>query len=382
MLWFITLGCICLAKDFEYRFEYNFDTEVFDFLNNNLHGTKPARGTNNAVNTSYGLYLNGQTVQFPCSEVIKHNQFGLRLFVRYLQGFSGNISRELITLLNGNDQGLQFRQQSATETSNPKFELIHNLKAFFETSIQANGPYLLSKLYADMWYYFRIEAKKSKGQTTTYVLCINSVEVANIQVKKELGYDWSKCYLNGAKTTAIYYRFHYEDTFWTASCNTSSYPLSVNGTPCDYVCPSSTSRLCDVNSYNYDYDCRICTFGAYGCVTQGSPEIDWTDSCPPWPYTTTNCNNCYSGSIKDTNDYNCICPVYKESLYPLICSSNLYTATLPFVCSTLLTNSATAGDCELCFNNAYTLSPLCKCNPGYVDANGSATVVIDCVGNV
>jgi hypothetical protein len=131
------------GNEFEYSFWYNYDVQVYDWLGNGFHGQKPARGTSSAVNTPYGLYLNGQTVGLPpntqsTSDGMEANDsFNLRLIMRYLPGGTGSTQRELISLRsNKSGTRLQLRQQSASASSSPTFELEYSMGKTSSTRVE------------------------------------------------------------------------------------------------------------------------------------------------------------------------------------------------------------------------------------------------------
>jgi hypothetical protein len=130
------------ASTIDHRFWYNYNTQVYDWSGNTLHGTKPAIGGPTAVNTPYGLYLKEGEVSLYGSTGGKFNDanFNLQLFMRYLPGKPGTAAREILTFGKSTTISKQFRQQSAPATSSPVFEL--------ETSSgtsAASGSYALSK---------------------------------------------------------------------------------------------------------------------------------------------------------------------------------------------------------------------------------------------
>lgn len=142
----------CQGEEYiDYRLQYNYGTRVHDWSDKQNYGENSGFGTSQAIYTPYGLYLNQQVVKLPPNAirsqnfVVNENRIGFLMYFRYLQGTSGNLERELLTLYNSSNKGLQLRQKQASATSNPKFEVafvINNNNSVKEVST----TYSLSKL--------------------------------------------------------------------------------------------------------------------------------------------------------------------------------------------------------------------------------------------
>jgi hypothetical protein len=326
------------GKEFEYSFWYNYDVQVYDWLENGFHGQKPARGSSSAVNTPYGLYLNGQTVMLPpntqsSSTVMKNNDdFTLRLIMRYLPGVTGTTQREIISLSN-NASGtrLELRQQIASPNSSPIFELEYQIgKTLTTRATSAN--YALSKTYLGKWYYFQINAGKSGKTNTEIELCVNESQQVHYTEAGTFDYDWSKNTLGGSSTKGIYYWFMYTSEASTFGCGSSDYFVTTaSGSPCSYVCPSDDYHICNTDGVTFDYDCNNCASlcGNYGCI-QNNPETCWTASCPPNAMTDAGCTGCYAHSLDNSSDEashaqecKCASNYYRSAKYPLTCLRKL-----------------------------------------------------------
>jgi hypothetical protein len=138
------------AQVISYDFTYNYDVKVTDSSAFQCHGEKPSIGSSTAVNTPYGLYLNGGIVKLPqntqngaaCNSLtLSYSYFSVTMFVRYLAGIAGTYPRELFTIARGSNIRLQFRQRSQLETAAPEWEV----ESFFGTSTAVTG-YALSEL--------------------------------------------------------------------------------------------------------------------------------------------------------------------------------------------------------------------------------------------
>lgn len=320
-----------LYRIIEYKFKYNYNVVVTDTFSNSYHGVKPAIGTASAVNTPYGLYLDGETVYLPPnsssgsgnSNVFNiYNTATLNLFIRYLPGKTGSFERELFTLKN-TDLGitrLQLRQKAASESDSPVFELESNTGT---SATQTSGQYEICKVYLDKWFLFTISYKKNSYPTSTDLLfCINGDHVATQTfVGETFPRDFNSNYLNGANTRAIYYsfNFYYGDI---SECGTSFNYVSLfdNTGSCAYVCPSGSS-VCEVNSYNYDTNCESCDglCGNFGCVKKGLEC--YTATCPPSYLTNSNCNSCYANSYVKNGVCACKYGYEETSANPLTCVS-------------------------------------------------------------
>jgi hypothetical protein len=325
-------------NDIEYKLWYNYDIEVYDWQGKTFHGQKPARGTSVAVNTPYGLYLDGQTVVLPpnlksSSTIMKdHDDFTLRLIMRYIPGVPGIVSREIISLKKDSDIRLQLRQQSASETSSLTFELESSVGGTPFTQI-ATDSYAQSKTYLGKWYYFQISVERNEG-SISIKLCINDTQMISRTVSAGSNYDWSSNTLGGSNTKGIYYWFYFHDN-QSDSCNgsgdTSYFVTTARETPCSYVCPSSNYLICDTDGVTLDYECDNCSAscGNYGCV-QDSPSTCWTADCPPSGRTDELCARCYAGSLDNhssssahASECKCASDYYRSTKYPLTCLRKL-----------------------------------------------------------
>jgi len=105
-----------------HSFQYNYDTDVPDLSNSYYKekSKKPASGTSGAVNTPFGLYLDGLVVELPPNglnwgsddQIMNYsNDFSMTLFVRLLL-IDASLSRELLTLKNGEDILIRLRDIS------------------------------------------------------------------------------------------------------------------------------------------------------------------------------------------------------------------------------------------------------------------------------
>jgi hypothetical protein len=373
----ISLALQLSTGDIDYRFNYNYDTQVYDWEGNGFHGVKTAIGTSSAINTSYGLYLNGDTVKLPpnsasSSTTLKDNpSFKMRVFVRLLQGVPGTTTREIITFKSSSNTRLQLRQQSASETSSPTFEVVFMIGVQTYTEV-VSGSYALSKANADKWYYFKLSLE-DMGSSTLISVCVNNTGSISVSKDGHASYDWTDNYLGGFNTRGIYYRFIYTPAS-TGACTSSNEYFSPTalGNACSYVCPSSTLRLCDVDSYTYDTDCNDCSTscGNYGCL-ENSPLTCATSSCPAWPLTNSACKTCNLGTpmcSTEPVDSQCSCG---DSLYTT--SSSIYSA-----CSGIaVTTIAAANRCASCYANSSLSSESpgnCVCNAGTAEIRSTTSL--------
>jgi hypothetical protein len=332
-MWIIALFGACLGAFIDYRFYYNYDIQVYDWSGNNNHGVKPARGTSSAVNTPYGLYLDGLTVALPpnsqsSSTQMQSRDLRFKLLYRYLPGVQGTVPREILSLKNGSNIRLQLRQQSASEASSPTFELEYRVggTTFIETS---NASYSLSKANTGKWYFIRIQINSAES-TTNLELCINGIVSLSASKSGSFDNDWSTNYLGGVNTRAILYFLQIYSSLSSAYCSSTGYQ-SANGSPCSYMCPSVDYLSPDTDGVTLDYEGDDCASSChnYGCV-QDSPLTCWTDSCPPTARTDAACEACYPNTRDNSSDKaehapecKCNAGAYRALQYPLTCHRKL-----------------------------------------------------------
>lgn len=309
----------------EYKFYRNYNTIVNDSSGSN-DGVKPAPGTASAVNTPYGLYLDGQTVVMPpnseegsgSSNVFNsENDNTFNIFVRYLPGATGTFTREILTLKSSSQTRVQLRQKSASESAAPVFELLTTTTTNSADIVQSTS-YALSKVYSDKWYFFTVYYNRDDS-SVEICLCINSIQISKTTYNSALPKDSNNNYLNGANTKAIYYSFTLYDNNIGCGFEFDSQTIFDISGSCNYVCPHS-STICDVDSYNFDTTCVSCDSqcGNYGCVKY--TEVCYNDNCPVAYYSDTNCNNCYANSEKSSSSCACKTEYTASSTNPLTCT--------------------------------------------------------------
>jgi hypothetical protein len=122
----------------------------------------------------------------------------MSLFVRYLPGTTGTFPRELITFKStGGVTRLQLRQQSATETAAPTFELSVDFGSGATTI--TTGSYALSK-----WHFFVITLSSySQENDSELNMCVNGGSTPTVSNTHESTQDFTDNYLNGSNTKAI-----------------------------------------------------------------------------------------------------------------------------------------------------------------------------------
>jgi hypothetical protein len=354
------------ATNIRYDFSHNYDTQVDDLTASLNHGEKPAIGTATAVNTPYGLYLDGTTVKLPMNtyrttnaDIISRDDIAMSLFVRYLPGATGTFPRELITFKSsGGETRLQLRQQSANQSAAPKFELSVDFGSGATTI--TTGPLILSK-----WFFFaiRLESHSSDNDSDLY-MCVNGGSTLTVHNNHKSTQDFTDNYLNGSNTKAIYYAYRFDDT--DTDCSGFSSEFHTGGS---YVLYEGRGVPCDTDSYTYDASCADCTTlcGVYGCVNL-SISLCYNTSCPPGTVNDAFCLSCYANSQKTYGDNSCSCTTdYTQTdTNPLVCTST---------CSTVAADYA-ANNCPSCYANSYNDvgAGTCTCDAGYFNSGAPSVV--------
>jgi hypothetical protein len=342
-----------------YNFSNNYDTMVDDLSGNSNHGEKPAIGTATAVNTPYGLYLDGTTVKLPVNtyretnaHMVINDDISMSLFVRFIPGAPGTFPRELITFKNGGGvTRVQLRQQSAKETAAPTFELSAN---FGSVSTQTTGPYALSK-----WYFFAIS-----NRNFDLDMCVNGGSMLRVTSSNQSTMDFTDNYLNGSNTKAIYWSYNFIDD--NSDCSAFDSKFDTGGS---YVLYQGGGVPCDTDSYTYDASCADCTTlcGVYNCVNLPT-SLCYTTSCPLVTFNDANCLSCYPHSQKTSGANSCSCTAgfTQTGTNPLVCAST---------CSTVAADYA-ANNCPSCYTNSYNDAGAgtCTCNAGYFNSSPTSVV--------
>jgi hypothetical protein len=355
------------ATKIRYDFSHNYNTQVDDLTGSLNHGEKPAIGSTTAVNTPYGLYLDGTTVKLPVNtyratstDMNFDNDIAMSLFVRYLPGATGTFPRELITFKNaGGVPRLQLRQQSATETAAPTFELSVDFGSGVTTI--TTGPYALSK-----WYFFVITLHgHSVTNDSDLDMCVNGGSTLTVHNTHDSTMDFTDNYLNGSNTKAIYYAYRFDDV--DTNCLGFSSEFDTGGS---YVLYEGGGVPCNTDSYTYDASCVDCTAlcGVYGCVKL-SISLCYNTSCPPGTVNTANCLFCYTNSEKKTsgaNSCSCMTGYTQTDTNPLVCTSPCSTVAVVYA----------ANNCPSCYANSYNdaVGLTCTCNAGYFNSSPSSVV--------
>lgn len=151
--WISYCAFLGVALKFSYKFTSNYYDKVLDQDSRGQHAEKPIPGTASAVNTPYGLYLDGAVVKLPPNSYVNersallnsYTTFTHSVFVRYLHGAVGNVPREILTLSSTLRTVFQLRQRLATENEN---QLVFELEAVYGSSsaVFTSAVYSLSKV--------------------------------------------------------------------------------------------------------------------------------------------------------------------------------------------------------------------------------------------
>jgi hypothetical protein len=149
VMYFLISSKVLQARVVFYEFKYNYDVKVTDSTAYQCHGEKPAIGSPTAVNTPYGLYLDGGIVKLPpntqnaasCNDLLTYyNYYSITMFVRYLPGTAGTYPRELFTIARGSSIRMQLRQRTQLDSVAPEWEV----ESYFGTTTTVTG-YALSE---------------------------------------------------------------------------------------------------------------------------------------------------------------------------------------------------------------------------------------------
>mmetsp|Transcript_16031 Transcript_16031/g.29373 ORF Transcript_16031/g.29373 Transcript_16031/m.29373 type:complete len:400 (+) Transcript_16031:956-2155(+) len=359
----VLLSTAACKKLVLYKFNHNYGNLVHDWSLNNLHAENSHVGSQSAVNTPYGLYLSGVQLKLPPNSHTSSKQlsasesFHISLFVRLLPSL-GNGNGEVMSFLDPNLQGLQLRQLGGQTTS---FELVYQAGG-------APNPRQFFKDYeAEKWYLFSIDVFSLNAQSTEITLCINGAKAFAYKETGLLKKDWEHAYLNGGNTRAIYYRFEFDDTYYSYPCAMGSYVI-VSKQLGGYVYPDKRTSFYEVSSFNYDIEGKPCSeCGNYGCIK--APSTCMSPLCPPWPYDDSRCNYCYphSNSNKSGTGCECIPGYYRSQAHPLVC--------LP--CEEARVSSVAAkAQCSSCYSHSYNSKHTCECSYGFTATTMTPTELI------
>jgi hypothetical protein len=348
-----------------YTFTTPYDTQVTDLSGNNNHGVKPAIGTSAAVNTPYGLYLEGATVTLPpnsinssaSTSINSQDKFSLSLFVRHLTGVPGDVARELITLKAGSTTRLQLRQGQSVATANPLYELEVKLGSGSATTY-TSGTYT-----ANRWFLFAI----SINSGTDLKICIQGQAGTTVNHPFQYLKDTTDNYLGGSNTRMIVYSFSYEDI--ATGCSTFDNLFDTGGS-CRDVCYQGGGIPCNVDSYTYSSTCADCgaTCGTDGCVSS-SPVTCNPAVCPPTTFDDASCQSCYNNSEMNpfTTDA-CSCK-----------AGYTHTTAGPLTCTATCTPIEVAysnNQCSACYPHSSEDALTCKCDEGYFNSDLDSLVCI------
>jgi hypothetical protein len=373
MAW--VLGLISLSvlrvwtytADIEYQFTNNYQTQVTP-TSGTCYASKQSSGSSDTVVTPYGLYLSGTEVKLSSNEFstcplpAATVKYAFTVFVRYLPGIAGTAPREILTLRNGSDVRFQITQASQAETDSPNWELKY-IESGVPSVIASTQSYALSKPYTGKWYFFMFKVTPVDGNSLLS-FCINGIQTG--LGTPSTTNDWNDNYLNGPMTRAIYYRLNYKyNTNFV--CNTmTGYSLTLSGSPCSYVCPSSSLKLCEADTYSYDFDCDDCggACGSYGCE-QDAPLKCYSADCTPLltGSTTTKdqrCKTCYSHSYFNTTTTSCACDTkyFKRADHGLACIGKCQVD-----CNgASVTEVGALSQCSTCYDFAKNSGPNCVCS--------------------
>jgi hypothetical protein len=132
---FLSLHLASCSTKILYDFATNYNTQIDDSSGNSNHGQKVAIGSATTVNTPYGLYLKGSTVDLPpnsyagsgTSNVLNSSDdFSMAVFLRFIKGKVGVNPRPIITLKSGGTTRLQLGETTSKSVDPPVFELTAN----------------------------------------------------------------------------------------------------------------------------------------------------------------------------------------------------------------------------------------------------------------
>lgn len=376
--------CLCAANGifFNYKFYFNYNDQVYDWSTREQTGEKPVSGSTTAVNTPFGLYLEGTTVRLPpnafftsgTTDIINtYSSFSHGLFVKILPGLPGNVPREILTLASSSGLRFQMRQaQDLESASQVTFELETN---FGTSATFTSSSYSQSKPHTDKWFYLSAQTfYNSSIDQSRSKICINQGSAFSANQAGQFPKDTVNNYLNGANTRAIYYDYEYVNIAPACTVGDSSKFTTVAAVgSCSYICFADGSIPCDADSYSYDEDCESCgsSCAEFGCVVNGAEC--YTPTCPPWDYTSSTCESCYPNSEKGTG-FSCVCKAgyTTTSLHPLTCYDP--------ACDSLAT-AAAANKCSACFSNSQTSGSTCVCLLNYFAASASASQ-LTCTGMI